>query len=114
MIREEGLIPRFRYASSKNHRQGKRFSVFPGMHDLQCPDHIGGIGERFPALSAERPRACLCLLATGAPLAERQVGLCADRGEWLGRQGLWGLKTPVNLRQFGAMTQRLLIDFGWR
>lgn len=45
LVREEGLIPRFRYASSKKHRQGKRPLVLPIKHNLQRPDHIGGIDE---------------------------------------------------------------------
>jgi hypothetical protein len=45
LIREEGLIPRFRSAPSK-HRQGKRFSFRPIKHNLRHPGHITGIDKR--------------------------------------------------------------------
>jgi len=45
LVREEGLIPRFRYASLKKYRQGKRPLVLPIKHNRQGPDHIGGIDE---------------------------------------------------------------------
>ncbi len=45
LIREEGLVPRFRYASLKNIGKGTRFSVLAITYNLQRPDHISGIDE---------------------------------------------------------------------